>query len=149
MEHVHLSFAVAGSLIEMVTLKVFSTLRAGVETKQETIYVILIGLKCRANNRKNGSRVNKLSRVIKKILKLQLIFSMSSKRKYAEEGEIVEKKVQLDEYPTVSIIVALYNAAPYLEECLLSILSQNYKGSIEVSIHDDASTDNSVPVLEV
>ena len=50
--------------------------------------------------------------------------------------------------PSVSVIVALFNASEYLEECLDSILSQTYSGAIEVSIYDDASTDNSRAVLD-
>lgn len=74
---------------------------------------------------------------------------MSSKRKCAEGGSVVEKKVQVDVYPVVSIIVALYNAESYIEECLSSLLVQTYKGQIQVSIHDDKSTDNSISILEV
>ena len=33
--------------------------------------------------------------------------------------------------PSVSIIIALYNAAPYISECLDSILDQTYQGPIE------------------
>jgi glycosyltransferase involved in cell wall biosynthesis len=47
------------------------------------------------------------------------------------------------------VIVALYNAAPYLEECLDSVLAQDYAGPLEVSVHDDASTDESRATLEV
>ncbi len=50
--------------------------------------------------------------------------------------------------PPVSIIIALYNADEYFEECLDSILAQTYSGPIEVSIYDDASTDNGRAVLD-
>lgn len=74
--------------------------------------------------------------------------SMSSKRKCDNETDVVEKKAQIV-YPSVSIIVALYNAELFIEECLDSILTQTYQGTIEVSIHDDASTDKSAQVVEV
>ena len=51
--------------------------------------------------------------------------------------------------PSVSVIVALYNTEDYLSECLDSILAQTYEGPLEISVHNDASTDASVAVLEV
>jgi GT2 family glycosyltransferase len=47
----------------------------------------------------------------------------------------------------VSIVIPVYNAAPYLEECLRSVTDQTYK-SIEVIIINDGSTDNSVEIIE-
>ena len=42
----------------------------------------------------------------------------------------------------VSIIVPIYNTAEYVEECILSILSQPY-GNIELLLVNDGSTDGS------
>jgi len=44
--------------------------------------------------------------------------------------------------PTVSIIVPVYNVAPYLEECLQSIARQSF-GDFECIVVDDGSTDGS------
>ena len=44
--------------------------------------------------------------------------------------------------PLISIIVPVYNTAEYIEECILSILSQTYK-NIELIIVNDGSTDTS------
>ncbi|XP_037546115.1 UDP-GlcNAc:betaGal beta-1,3-N-acetylglucosaminyltransferase-like protein 1 [Nematolebias whitei] len=48
----------------------------------------------------------------------------------------------------VSIIMPVYNASCWLDECLLGILHQDFTGSMELSVFDDASTDDSRKVLE-
>lgn len=48
--------------------------------------------------------------------------------------------------PQVSIIVPVYNTAPYLRQCLDSLVSQTLN-SVEVIVVDDASTDSSPEVL--
>lgn len=52
-----------------------------------------------------------------------------------------------DIQPTVSVIVPNYNYAPYLKQRLDSILNQTYQ-DFELILLDDASSDNSVDVLE-
>lgn len=47
----------------------------------------------------------------------------------------------------ISIIVPVYNAEKYLEECIDSILAQSFK-DIEVLLIDDGSTDNSKTICE-
>jgi len=47
----------------------------------------------------------------------------------------------------VSIIIACYNAEPYIDECLESLINQTYR-NIEIIICDDASTDNSYQLLK-
>ncbi|GAA4702215.1 glycosyltransferase family 2 protein [Brevibacillus fulvus] len=47
----------------------------------------------------------------------------------------------------VSIVITNYNRAPYLTECLDSLLNQSYP-HWEIIFVDDASTDNSVQVVE-
>ena len=48
--------------------------------------------------------------------------------------------------PKISILVAVYNTAAYLPQCLDSLLSQTLK-DIEVLCVDDASTDKSLEIL--
>lgn len=49
--------------------------------------------------------------------------------------------------PVVSVIIPTYNAQPYLEQCLESILQQTYK-NIEILICDDCSSDQTAALLE-
>ena len=50
--------------------------------------------------------------------------------------------------PIASIILNTYNHEKYVGECLDSILSQQVEFSCELIIYDDASTDNSVDLIE-
>lgn len=45
--------------------------------------------------------------------------------------------------PFVSIVVPVYNVSDYIDDCLQSIASQDYKGRIECLLVDDCSTDDS------
>lgn len=47
--------------------------------------------------------------------------------------------------PTVSIIVPVYNAAPYLDQCISSLTAQTLK-EIEIILINDGSTDDSLSV---
>ena len=49
--------------------------------------------------------------------------------------------------PLVSVVVPVYNAEPYLRECVDSILGQTLE-DIEVICVDDSSTDSSLDILE-
>lgn len=51
-------------------------------------------------------------------------------------------------YMMVSIIIPIYNVAPYIEECLQSVIRQTYKGAIECLIIDDCGTDESISITE-
>ncbi|XP_051801830.1 UDP-GlcNAc:betaGal beta-1,3-N-acetylglucosaminyltransferase-like protein 1 isoform X2 [Acanthochromis polyacanthus] len=48
----------------------------------------------------------------------------------------------------VSIIMPVYNASCWLDECLQAIVDQDFTGSMELSVFDDASTDDSRKVVE-
>jgi len=49
--------------------------------------------------------------------------------------------------PLISVIVPVYNVAPYVEACLKSIVCQSYK-NIEILVVDDASTDGSYDICK-
>lgn len=45
-----------------------------------------------------------------------------------------------------SVLINNYNYAPYLTECIQSVLDQAYS-DIEIIVYDDGSTDNSLEIL--
>ena len=49
-------------------------------------------------------------------------------------------------YPSISIIVPVYNVGPYIERCLRSVMGQTYGGPLECLLIDDCGTDNSMEV---
>lgn len=49
--------------------------------------------------------------------------------------------------PRVSVVVAAYNVAPYLSQCLDSLAHQTLKG-VEIIVVDDASTDATPEIIE-
>lgn len=54
----------------------------------------------------------------------------------------------MSERPKVSVIVPMYNAEPYIEQCLESILHQTMVEDIECLIIDDGSTDKSGEIAD-
>ena len=46
----------------------------------------------------------------------------------------------------ISIIIPIYNVAPYVERCLYSALNQSYE-NIELVLVDDCGTDNSMNIV--
>lgn len=59
----------------------------------------------------------------------------------------MEKSIKDNSVPLVSVLIGTYNRADLINRCIDSILNQSYK-SIEIIIVDDASTDNTISVLE-
>ena len=52
-----------------------------------------------------------------------------------------------DSKPLVSVIIAVHNGAPFIDDCLTAISNQTYN-NLEIIICDDASIDNSIAILE-
>ncbi|XP_078510824.1 queuosine-tRNA galactosyltransferase isoform X1 [Lissotriton helveticus] len=48
----------------------------------------------------------------------------------------------------VSVILPVFNAASWLDECLKSVLEQDYEGRLELSVFNDASNDNSLSIIK-
>ncbi|TRY92139.1 hypothetical protein DNTS_031453 [Danionella cerebrum] len=48
----------------------------------------------------------------------------------------------------VSVIMPVFNASDWLDECLQSILEQDFQGSMELCVFDDSSTDGSRALVE-
>ncbi|QNH00819.1 glycosyltransferase [Pseudomonas sediminis] len=52
-----------------------------------------------------------------------------------------------EQLPLVTVVIASYNHAPYIEQCILSVVQQTYP-HIELLVVDDGSTDDSVARIE-
>lgn len=52
-----------------------------------------------------------------------------------------------EQLPLVTVVIASYNHAPYIEKCILSVVQQTYP-HIELLVVDDGSTDDSVARIE-
>ena len=48
----------------------------------------------------------------------------------------------------LSIIIPVYHVAPYIEDCLRSVMRQTYQGAMECLIVDDCGTDDSIAIAE-
>jgi GT2 family glycosyltransferase len=57
--------------------------------------------------------------------------------------QLVSSKIPSN-FPTCSVCIANYNGIGIIDDCINSILQQNCKFSVEIIVHDDASTDDSV-----
>ena len=48
----------------------------------------------------------------------------------------------------ISIIIPVYNGAPFIKRCFDRLIKQNFKESFEIIIVNDASTDKSVEIIK-
>lgn len=55
--------------------------------------------------------------------------------------------MKMNEKPLISVIVTVYNVAPFLNRCVDSILNQTY-GTLEILLIDDGSSDNSEKICD-
>lgn len=63
-----------------------------------------------------------------------------------DQNNSIDRPVR-DSKPFLSIIMPVYNAAPYLQECLESIIAQDFQ-DWEAVLVDDCSSDSSVAIAE-
>ncbi|MFZ6768117.1 glycosyltransferase family 2 protein [Undibacterium sp. Di26W] len=52
-----------------------------------------------------------------------------------------------DKAPVCSVCIANYNGLKLIDACLQSVLQQQFSGTIEIIVHDDASTDGSADYI--
>ncbi len=57
------------------------------------------------------------------------------------------EKQRVNELKQVSVIIPVYNCAPYLEKCFQSVIAQSYK-NIEIIVINDGSTDRSGEIIK-
>jgi GT2 family glycosyltransferase len=62
-------------------------------------------------------------------------------------GLVPHPAVERPGHPVVSVCIANYNGESLLEDCIGSVLAQDSSESIEIIVHDDASTDGSMELL--
>lgn len=48
----------------------------------------------------------------------------------------------------LSIVIPVFNVAPYIADCLRSVMRQTYTGSMECLIVDDCGTDDSIAIAK-
>lgn len=48
----------------------------------------------------------------------------------------------------ITIIIPVYNVAPYIEDCIRSVIRQTWQGSMECILIDDCGTDDSMAVVD-
>ncbi|MBR0264710.1 MAG: glycosyltransferase family 2 protein [Prevotella sp.] len=48
----------------------------------------------------------------------------------------------------ISIVIPVYNVAPYIEDCLRSVMNQTWQDSLECILVDDCGTDESMRLIE-
>ena len=54
----------------------------------------------------------------------------------------------MQEFPSVSVVIPSWNQGRFIERTLLSILKQDYPGTVEIIVSDGGSTDETVEVLK-
>lgn len=48
----------------------------------------------------------------------------------------------------ISVVIPVYNVAPYIKECLESVLNQTFTDGVECILVDDCGTDNSLEIID-
>ena len=64
-----------------------------------------------------------------------------------EVEDFLSQPLSIKNHPSVSVVMAMYNAEKYLKECIESVLCQTF-ADFEFIIVDDGSNDDSIPIAE-
>lgn len=87
--------------------------------------------------------------ILIKIAKTLLLWNYRKARlQKKSEAHLSQIEAKQPDKKLVSILVPVYNVAPFLAECLNSLLNQSYQ-NIEIICVNDASTDHSLEILNV
>lgn len=69
---------------------------------------------------------------------------MSAEINLVDSIEIIPAAQPPKKQPKVSICIANFNGIDYIDQCITSVLTQEFNFEFEIILHDDASTDKSV-----
>jgi len=116
------------------------------------IIIKLVLIKKNTNNNINNSMYNIINNGINNLPNLTLEEEYKNIQEYIElslNGTVLypNKVFHKSINPKISIVIALYNAEPFIQNAILSIQNQNFD-DIEIIIIDDFSSDNSVNKVE-
>ena len=90
----------------------------------------------------------KLFQLIIKIAKIVLFYEARFRDKAKQTEAIIQaQKKQSPSQDKISILIPVYNVAPFLKQCLESVLAQTYQ-NLEIICVDDAATDKSAEILD-
>lgn len=64
-----------------------------------------------------------------------------------KESKSLKKSASSNSEIAISVCIANYNGTETLRECLDSVLDQTFEHTVEIIVHDDASTDDSVEFI--
>ena len=56
--------------------------------------------------------------------------------------------VPLQNYPPLSVLIAVYNEEKNISDTIESVIHQNYPGQLEILVIDDGSTDNTLAIVQ-
>lgn len=76
-----------------------------------------------------------------------MLLSLTDEPKEFLESHIYSGSLKTENRPELSVIIPVYNNAPFLEECLDSVVNHPLK-NLEIIVVDDGSTDNSRDIIK-
>ena len=62
-------------------------------------------------------------------------------------NEIDNSNTPTQQTKTIGVVIPIYNVAPYLKECLDSVINQTYK-NLSIVLVNDGSTDESLDIAK-